>query len=354
MATMLLPPKPMATAARLRALLFADTKTGLVSSALLALLAWALWRALYWGIFAAEVAPNPDVCRAAAGACWGVLVEKARLILLGRYPQGEQWRPVLGCALLLGCLGAAALPRFFGRSGLALVSLALVAFAILLGGGVFGLTPVGTDLWGGLPLTILLGVIACLLGLPLGIVLALGRQSHLPVLSWLATSYVELVRGLPLITLLFFGAFVLPILLPPAWRLDPMLRVTICVVLFAAAYQAEIFRGGLQAIGKGQREAAHALNLNRWQTLTRIVMPQALRITIPSLASLFIGTIKDTSLVAIVNIYDLTGTLRLAQGDAQWRPYFVEMYMMVSAIYLVMGLSIATYGRYLEHRYALK
>jgi general L-amino acid transport system permease protein len=117
---------------------------------------------------------------------------------------------------------------------------------------------------------------------------------------------------------------------------------------------AEIVRGGLQAIGKGQGEAAHALNLSKWHSLTRIIMPQALRITIPSLASLFIGTVKDTSLVTIVNLYDLTGTLRLAQGDVVWRPYFVEMYLMVSAIYIAIGLAIASYGRYLERRYALK
>jgi general L-amino acid transport system permease protein len=162
------------------------------------------------------------------------------------------------------------------------------------------------------------------------------------------------VRGLPLITLLFFGAFVLPLLFPPQWRMDPMLRIGICLVMFAAAYLAEVFRGGLQAVTRGQYEAAHALGLNKWQTLTRIVLPQALRITIAPTASLFIGTVKDTSLVSIVNVYDLTGTLRLAMGDAEWRPFSVEMYVMVSAIYLTIGLSIASYGRYLERRYALK
>jgi general L-amino acid transport system permease protein len=283
-----------------------------------------------------------------------VLVEKGRLILLGRFPEAQQWRPIVGSFILLVSLGIAALPRNFGRIGGILVLVALACFGVLLRGGVFGLTSVPTDLWGGLPLTLLLGVVACLFGLPLGIVVALARRSSLPVLRGLATAYIELVRGLPLITLLFFGAFVLPILLPPAWRLDPMLRVGICVVAFAAAYQAEVVRAGLQAITKGQMEAAHALSLNWRQTLTRVVLPQALRITIPPMASLLIGTVKDTSLVAIVNIYDLTGTLRLAQGDAQWRPFFVEMYLMVSAIYLTMGLSIAFYGRYLERRYALK
>jgi general L-amino acid transport system permease protein len=193
-----------------------------------------------------------------------------------------------------------------------------------------------------------------MLGVPLGIALALGRRSRLPVVSWLATGYIELVRGLPLITLLFFGAFVLPLILPPQWRMDPMLRIGICLTMFSAAYLAEVFRGGLQAVTRGQYEAAHALSLTKWQTLTSVVLPQALRITIAPTTSLFIGAVKDTSLVAIVNIYDLTGTLRLAMGDAEWRPYFVELYIMVSAVYLTIGLSLAWYGRYLERRYALR
>jgi len=305
-------------------------------------------------LFTAEVRPDAAACRAAAGACWGVLVEKGRLVLLGRFPPEEQWRPILGCLILLGCVGAAAHPRCFDRAGFFLLVGGISAFGLLMTGGVFGLSLVGTDLWGGLPLTLLLAVVALLLGVPLGIALALARRSKLPALSWLATGYIELVRGLPLITLLFFGAFVLPLLLPPQWRLDPMLRIGICMTLFCAAYLAEVFRGGLQAVTRGQYEAAHALSLTKWQTLTRIVLPQALRITIAPTASLFIGTVKDSSLVAIVNVYDLTGTLRLAMGDAEWRPFFVEMYILVGAIYLTIGLSIAQYGRYLERRYALK
>lgn len=145
-----------------------------------------------------------------------------------------------------------------------------------------------------------------------------------------------------------------PAIEPRQWRLDPMLRIGVCLTMFCAAYLAEVFRGGLQAVTRGQYEAAHTLSLSKWQTLTRIVLPQALRITIAPTTSLFIGAVKDTSLVAIVNIYDLTGTLKLAMGDADWRPYFVEMYVMVSVIYLAIGLSIAQYGRYLERRYALK
>jgi general L-amino acid transport system permease protein len=353
MSTMSTPPAPPPLVERVRRSLFGDRYSAVVSGVLLLGLAWALWELLHWGLLDAETRRDVTACRAALGACWGVVAEKGRLVLLGRFPLGEQWRPIVGCVLLLCGLGLAAHPRGFGRTGLIAMIVALLGFGALMAGGVFGLTPVGTDLWGGLPLTLFLAVIACLLGLPMGIALALARRSKLPALSWTATGYIEGIRGLPLITLLFFGAFVLPLVLPDRWRVDPMLRIGACLTIFCSAYLAEVFRGGLQAIDSGQYEAAHALGLNKWQTLTRIVLPQALRITIAPTASLFIGAVKDTSLVAIVNIYDLTGTLKLAMGDATWRPFFVEMYLVVSLVYLAMGLSIAKYGRYLERRYAL-
>lgn len=354
MAQMLHPPLAPTLGERWRQALFGDARSAVVSSVLLLGILWASWQAFRWGVLDAMVRPDAAACRGAEGACWGVLVEKGRLVLLGRFPQGEQWRPVLGSIILLGCVGTAALPRYFGRVGLALLVGGVTAFGVLMAGGVFGLTPVGSDLWGGLPLTLFLAMIAVLLGVPLGIALALARRSKLPAVSWLATTYIELVRGLPLITLLFFGAFVLPLVLPQQWRLDPMLRIGVCLTMFCAAYLAEVFRGGLQAVTRGQYEAAHALGFNKWQTLTRVVLPQALRITIAPTASLFIGAVKDTTLVSIVNVYDLLGMLRFAMGDSEWRPFFVEMYVMVSAIYLTIGLSIAQYGRYLERRYALK
>src|SRR5262245_13270946 len=354
MVAMSLPPAAPPLITRLRRTLFGDAPSTLVSSILLLCLLWAAWHALHWGVIDAVLVRDSQACRNADGACWGVLVEKARLVLLGRFPPSQQWRPAAGSLFLLGCLAAAAHPRCFGGIGLALLGGGVAVFVVLMAGGLFGLAPVGTDLWGGLPLTLLLAVSASLLGVPFGIALALARRSKLPTVSWLATTYIELVRGLPLITLLFFGAFVLPLLLPAQWRLDPMLRIGICLVMFCAAYFAEVFRGGLQAVTRGQYEAAHALALTKWQTLTHVVLPQALRITIAPTASLLIGTVKDTSLVAIVNIYDLTGTLRLVMGDAEWRPYFVELYLMVSSIYLLIGLTIAAYGRYLERRYALK
>jgi general L-amino acid transport system permease protein len=328
----------------------ASTAITVIGSLLLAWLAVALLR---WGLLDAEVTPDVEACRRAGGACWGVLAEKHRLLLVGRYPVGEGWRPVAATLVLLSSIGVAALPRFFGRRGLALVIAGVAAYLVLMKGGILGLEPVGTDLWGGLPLTVMLAFVSCLGAAPLGIALALARRSRMTLLRWLAVGFIELIRGVPLITVLFFGVFVLPLLLPASWRADTMLRIGLCLVLFLSAYLAEVFRGGLQAIAQGQYEAAQALSLSRWQMLRHIVLPQALRITIPPTTSHFIGAVKDTSLVAIVNIYDLTGSLKMAISDPVWHPFAPEMYIVVCAIYLAFGWLISRYGRFLETRFAL-
>lgn len=353
MAAMLHPPAPAPWHQRWGRAMFASTGTSLTTAIVLVLLALVVWKGLAWGVFGATTVIDPEVCRQSGGACWGAVRYNHRMILLGRYPIGEGWRPVAGMLLLLGAVGLAAMPRFFGAKGIWMVVGALVTFVALLAGGWGGLAPVDSDLWGGLPLTLLLTAFAVIASVPLAIALALGRRSQLPIVRWLCTGYIEIVRGVPLITVLFFGAFVLPLLLPATWRADPMIRVALCLMGFSAAYLAEVYRGGLQAIAKGQSEACHALSLTRWQALKLVVLPQAARLTIPPATSHFIGVLKDTSLVAIVNIYDLTGSLKMALTNADWRPYFVEAYIVVSAIYLVLGLSIVRYGRFLEQRYAL-
>ncbi len=354
MSAMSAPPPPLGLPARIRLSWFATPASAGISAGLLLALIYLTWRVFDWAVLGAVGGHDLEACRASAGACWTVVIDKHRLVLFGRFPYAEQWRPFLATALLLGGVGVAALPRFFGRIGIAILVGALLAFAVLMAGGVLGLTPVGTDLWGGLPLTIFLALVACLFGVPIGMALALARRSKLPALRWLATGYIEMVRGVPLVTLLFFGAFVLPLALPPGWRFDAMLRIGICLTMFSAAYLAEVFRGGLQSVAKGQQEAAQALSFTTLQTLSRVVLPQALRVTIASTVNIFIGAVKDTSLVMIVNFYDLTGSLKLALGDPQARPYFIELYLVVGAIYLVLGLGLGLYGRFLERRYALK
>jgi general L-amino acid transport system permease protein len=244
MAQMLQPPAPPSWRERWLRAMFATPGTSVMTVVVLTLLALAVYKAFVWGVWNATTVVDSAVCRESSGACWGAVVYNHRIILLGRYPVGEGWRPVLGMALLLGAVGLAATPRFFGARGVWMVVGALASFVALLAGGWAGLTPVESDLWGGLPLTLLLSVFAVITSVPLAIVLALGRRSHLPIVRWICTGYIELVRGVPLITVLFFGAFVLPLLLPASWRADTMIRVAICLTAFSAAYLAEVYRGG--------------------------------------------------------------------------------------------------------------
>lgn len=232
MAQMLQPPVPASWRERWLKAMFASAGTSFTTAVVLVLLAVVLYKAFIWGVWDATTAVNADVCRDSSGACWGAVIYNHRIILLGRYPVGEGWRPVLGMLLLLGSVGLAATPRFFGSKGVWMVTGALVLFVALLAGGWAGLTPVDSDLWGGLPLTLLLSVFAVITSVPLAIALALGRRSQLPIVRWVCTGYIELVRGVPLITVLFFGAFVLPLLLPAAWRGDAMVRVALCLTGF--------------------------------------------------------------------------------------------------------------------------
>lgn len=335
--------------------ILAGTPGNAMTSLLLgAFLLWAIWTILQWAGLNAVWRADPAACRQASGACWGAIVDRGSTILLGRFPADEAWRPVLAMALLAGSICIAALPRFFNKTGLALVISGMIAFVVLMRGGGLGLDRVGTDLWGGLPLTLFLASVACFVGIPIGIVLAVLRRGQLPFLRWVATGYIEMIRAVPLITLLFFGAVVLPLLLPPQAQFDTMIRIAICLIAFEAAYFAEVIRGGLQAIPRGQYEAAHALGLGPLQTLRFIILPQALRITIPPTVSNVIGVLKNTSLVAVVNVYDLTGSLKLALVDPNWKLYTFEMYALVCAVYLALGLAIAHYGRFLESRYAMR
>lgn len=287
-----------------------------------------------WAILRAQF--SPDAACAALdhqGACWGVVVEKARFILLGRYPATEAWRPITAIVLTLGGWIGVALGILRGRAGLAALALPPVAIALLLH-GVGGLTTVPTERWGGLPLTLLLTTIGMAGALPLGIAIAYGRRAPLPALRAILTAYVELVRGIPLIAALFIASFLVPLFFPEGRGLDMLSRVLIAIVLFAAAYVSEIIRGGLQAIRQGQVDAAAALGLGPWQIQRWIVLPQVLRAAAPSLANSAIALFKDTSLVTVVSLYELTGSLGLAlAGDGEWRPFYLEAWLFLAAIY---------------------
>ncbi|MEO8303518.1 MAG: amino acid ABC transporter permease, partial [Betaproteobacteria bacterium] len=224
----------------------------------------------------------------------------------------------------------------------------LAAFFTLMSGGVFGLTEVDTARWGGFPLTIMLSTIGLAVAFPLSIGVALGRRSRLPGIRTLCVLYVELIRGVPLISVLFMASFMFPLFMPAGMTIDVLVRVQVGIILFSAAYLAEVVRGGLQALPQGQIEAAESLGLSYWQTTRKIVLPQALRLVVPAIMNTFIGTFKDTSLVTIVSLYDLTGALQLALGDADWRKFFLEGQLFVAGIYFVCCFAMSRYSQWVE------
>ena len=322
----------------------------LLTVVVIALLALALPPLFKWAVWYAVPGADNAACRAASGigACWGVVAEKGRLILFGRYPFDQQWRALIACTLLALLLVASCQRRFW-RPALALAwVLVFAVFYALMHGGWFGLSVIETARWGGLPLTLLLSTVSLVIAFPLAVLVALGRQSRLPAIHGLCVIYIELVRGVPLICVLFMASFILPLFMPQGNTIDVLLRVLIGMTLFTAAYLAEVVRGGLQSLPKGQLEAAASLGLGYWQAQRKIVLPQALRAVVPAIVNTFIGAFKDTSLVTIVSLYDLTGAVQLALGDADWRKFFLEGQLFVAVVYFVACFAMSRYSRWLE------
>lgn len=321
---------------------------------LVALLGWTGWQVLDWAVVRAVFLPDAEACKVAGrGACWGVIAEKWRPILFGRYPFEAQWRPAIAITLLSATTLFSAWPRSWRWWLLPLWIAVLALFVVLMGGGVFGLASVPTNRWGGLPLTIGLAVVGLALAFPLALLLALGRRSGWPVARTLGASYIELVRGVPLISVLFMASFLVPLLWPAGWQPDVLVRVLAGLSLFVAAYLAEIVRGGLQAVPRGQVDAAVALGFGRWPVQRDIVLPQALRMVVPALMNSVIGTLKDTSLVTVVGLFELTGALGLALGgDPVWRPFYLEGYLFLALVYWVICFGLSRYSAWLERRLA--
>ena len=330
--------------------LFGGPITGLLTVLIGGLLLYVIPQFLSWAIFRAAWAPNYDACRVeGVGACWGVVTEKYRFILFGRYPFEEQWRPLVATVLLLGLLVASCMRAFWHAWLGVLWVVVLSLFFMLMYGNVMGLSKVETDRWGGLPLTLLLASLSMVMAFPIAMVVALGRRSTLPAIRTVSTVYVELIRGVPLISVLFMASFMFPLFMPEGMTIDVLIRVLVGITLFAAAYMAEVIRGGLQAIPKGQIEAAATLGLSYWQTQRKIVLPQALAMVVPSIMNNFIGLFKDTSLVTIVSLYELTGALSLAlNSDANWRPFKIEGYLFIALIYFAFCFSMSRYSMWVE------
>lgn len=308
--------------------------------------------ALNWAFFdAAYTGEDRNACRAVAdGACWAFIGERFKLFTYGFYPEEHRWRVNLSFILLIVVLIPILFDKVpFRKYGLYLAAaFPFIAGWLLVGG--FGLEPVPTSQFGGFMLTLVIGVTGIAFSLPIGILLALGRQSKLPIIKVFCVSFIEFIRGVPLITLLFVASTMLSYFLPPGTNFDLLLRVLIMVVLFSSGYMAEVIRGGLQAIPKGQIEAADSMGLKYWQSMRLIVLPQALKISIPGIVNTFIGLYKDTTLVIIIGLLDPLGIGRASLSDTKWTGLSSEVYIFVAIFFFISCFGMSRYSLYLERK----
>ena len=331
------------------------------------LLAWLLPPLLNWAVFNANfTAATGAECRnvpdgQVAGACWAFVREKFWFSVFGLYPFEQRWRPASVLVIFLAMVAVSTQRRFWRRElGYAWVGILVLMWTLMGGsipvlsslplvGGLFTvLEPVPTRLWGGWLVTIFLAVFGLAIAYPIGIVLALGRRSDRPVVKAVCVAWIEFIRGVPLISLLFIATFIVPLFMPTGVEIDRLIRAQIAFIMFAAAYMAEVFRGGLQAIPKGQYEGADSVGLNYAQKMRLIILPQALKITIPAQVNTFIGLFKDTTLVLIIGIFDFFTTLRSQLGDPNWLGFATEAYVYAATVYFVACYAMSKYSQRLE------
>ena len=301
-----------------------------------------------WAFIDSHWLPSGSGCQDGQGACWSVVTANLRFIIFGFYPHDLQWRPLLAMIILVALLFYSR-DRKHWRKALGWGWLVgLVVMGILLRGGFFGMPVVESTQWGGLPLTLLLSVFGLTAAYPLGVVLALGRASRMKAVKSLCVVYIELIRGVPLISLLFMSSVIFPLFLPEGVTVNKILRAQAAIILFTAAYIAEVVRGGLQAIPSGQYEAADSLGLNYFQTMRLIILPQALKIVIPPSVSILISAFKDTSLVVIIALYDLLKTTKSVLSNPKWMGFSAEAYIFLALIYFLCCYFMSNYSRRLE------
>ena len=308
-----------------------------VTLLLTAVIGWGAWSVIHWLLVAAD---------------WRVVVSNLPLYAVGSYPVDQRWRPLLWMVALAVLIGFTLLGPRRGplQRWLPLLWIAMAPVGLWLVAGGLMLQPVSTRDWGGFTLTLLLTFGSGLLALPLGVLLALGRRSRLPVLRLSSTAYIELMRAVPLIAVLFFGQLLIPLFLPPGLEINRVLRAVLAFALFAAAYIAEDVRGGLQAIPPTQREAAAVLGLSEWQSLQLVVLPQALRTALPSLTNQAVGLLQNTSLMAILGLVELLGISRSLLANPVFIGRFLEVYLWLAAVYWLACTAMALLSRHLELR----
>lgn len=322
---------------------------GAIGAFIIPLLNWAVVHAV-WTVPGSTI-DDTAICRSeSAGACWAVIGEKYRFILFGLYPFDQQWRPALSIMLFLALFAVSTDRRWWGRPITVFWIVALGAIYLLMGGGSLGLANVPESRWGGLPVTLMLTTFGIALAFPIAILLALGRTSDNPSLRFVCLLFVETVRGVPLISVLFMASVLFPLFMPVGMEVSKLMRALLAISLFIAAYLSEIIRGGLQTLGPGQKEAATALGLGYWHTVFLIQLPQALVAALPPMVSLFIGLFKSTSLVMTIGIFDLLNAAKSAVAEPAWQGFGTEAYLFAAAIYFCFCLAMSRYGLHLEHR----
>lgn len=333
---------------------WSNTALTLVAGAL------ALWIAAAffdWAVFSAVFhGDDATACKAeGSGACWPFIWHKMGVFMYGRYPDAERWRVNLTYVLALSALVPLMIPRIPGKLWLSLyllLAFPLIAY-VLLRGGMFSLKGVPTELWGGLLVTLVVACVGIAASFPIGILLALGRRSQLPIIRYASIAFIEIVRGVPLITVLFMASVMLPLFLPGDVTIDKLLRALVGVALFSGAYLAETIRGGLQAIPRGQYEAADALGLSYAQKMGFIILPQALKLTIPGIVNSFIALFKDTSLVLIIGLFDLLGIVQQSvQSDPKWFAHSTATtgYFFAGLVFWLFCFAMSRYSAFLERR----
>ncbi|WP_299967896.1 amino acid ABC transporter permease [uncultured Roseobacter sp.] len=337
---------------QIRRSLFSNRRDTVITLVLLALIVGLVQAGARWLLFDAVPPWGPaTACAQAAGACWPFLMEKHRLILFGTYPFEAHWRPLLASLTLIAAVGISMLPRMHNMRLLWLWAMAGAIFYLLMRGGLGGLDLVQPERWNGLPVLLMLAIFGLVFAFPIGVVLALARhQDSLPVIRAFAVFYIEIVRGVPMIMVLFLGLFVLPLMMPEGVSLNPLLTTMIALVFFHAAYFAESVRGGLQSVPAGQYEAADSQGLNYAQKTRLVILPQALSRSMPGIMNTVLGAYKDTSLVVIIGIHDIMATAKMAFSDPNWQRYGLEAYLLVGLWYLATCWCLSSYSRWLERR----
>jgi len=316
----------------------------------IAVILWIIPPFIKWSVIDANFKGTTRADCTGDGACWVFVKMKLSMFMYGFYPATERWRVNLAYALFITVVFSF---KYFKHMMPKIISIILyfIVGYILIRGGVFGLEGVFYNKWGGLMLTIVVSIAGIVLSFPLGVLFAFGRSSDLPLIKSLSVTYIELIRSVPLITVLFMSAVILPLFLPEGVTFDKLLRAVVGLIIFESAYVSEAIRGGIQAIPKGQYEAADAVGLSYWQKTLLVILPQALKVAIPNLVGIFISVVQNTTLVMIIGLFDLLAMVQLTASDSRWLGFETEGYVFVTIIFWLICYLLSTYSKKLEKRF---